>query len=89
MIIDSHCHLDYPDLYNKLDDVIKRAEYNQVQRLLTICTTTQYLLRTKQAFRGPSRFRCGSKHSSCSSFSKWPKPPRIHLRAALELKIWQ
>ena len=41
MIIDSHCHLDYPDLYNKLDDVIKRAEYNQVQRLLTICTTLE------------------------------------------------
>ena len=41
MIIDSHCHLDYPDLYNQLDDVIKRAEYNQVQRLLTICTTLE------------------------------------------------
>ena len=41
MIIDSHCHLDYPDLYSQLDDVIKRAEYNQVQRLLTICTTLE------------------------------------------------
>ena len=26
MIIDSHCHLDYPDLFNQLDDVVKRAE---------------------------------------------------------------
>ena len=26
MIIDSHCHLDYPILFNNLDDVIKRAE---------------------------------------------------------------
>ena len=39
MIIDSHCHLDFPDLYNKLDDVIKRADANQVKYLLTICTT--------------------------------------------------
>ena len=39
MIVDSHCHLDYSSLYNQLDDVIKRAEYNQVKYFLTICTT--------------------------------------------------
>ena len=41
MIIDSHCHLDYSSLYNQLDDVVKRAEYNQVKFLLTICTTLE------------------------------------------------
>ena len=41
MIIDSHCHLDYSILYDSLDDVIKRAEYNQVKFLLTICTTLE------------------------------------------------
>ena len=25
MIVDSHCHLDYSNLYDQLDDVIKRA----------------------------------------------------------------
>ena len=39
MIVDSHCHLDYPNLFNQLDDVVKRAELNQVKYLLTICTT--------------------------------------------------
>ena len=39
MITDSHCHLDYPQLYNQLDKIVKRAEYNQVKYLLTICTT--------------------------------------------------
>jgi len=39
MITDSHCHLDYPFLYNQLDDVVKRAEHNHIKRLLTICTT--------------------------------------------------
>ena len=39
MIVDSHCHLDYSNLYNQLDDVVKRAEHNQVKYLLTICTT--------------------------------------------------
>ncbi len=39
MIADSHCHLDYLDLYNDLDKVLERATLNQVKYLLTICTT--------------------------------------------------
>ena len=41
MIIDSHCHLDYPNLYARLDDVVKKGEINQVKKLLTICTTLE------------------------------------------------
>ena len=37
MIADSHCHLDYLNLYERLDDVVKRAQYNQVKYLLSIC----------------------------------------------------
>jgi len=39
MITDSHCHLDYPQIYNQLDKIVRRAEYNKVKYLLTICTT--------------------------------------------------
>ena len=31
MIVDSHCHLDYSELYDQLDRVVKRAEINQVK----------------------------------------------------------
>ena len=41
MIADSHCHLDYSNLYNQLDDVVMRAQYNQVKYMLTICTTLE------------------------------------------------
>ena len=41
MIIDSHCHLDNPNLCNQLDEVVKRAESNQIKNLLTICTTLE------------------------------------------------
>ena len=41
MIADSHCHLDYSNLYDELDDVVKRAELNHVKYLLTICTTLE------------------------------------------------
>ncbi len=39
MIIDSHCHLDFPNLYDQLDNVVMRAKKNKVELLLTICTT--------------------------------------------------
>ena len=39
MIVDSHCHLDYPNIYDKLDDIILRAKNSNVDCLLTICTT--------------------------------------------------
>ena len=38
MIVDSHCHLDFDNLYNDLDNVIKRADINEVKYLLTIST---------------------------------------------------
>ena len=41
MIVDSHCHLDFPELYDDLDSVVKRAENNKVERMLTICTTLE------------------------------------------------
>ena len=47
MIADSHCHLDYPNLYNELDDVVNRAIKNDVKLLLTICTTVESFKRIK------------------------------------------
>ena len=47
MISDSHCHLDYPNLYNELDDVVNRAIKNDVKLLLTICTTVESFKRIK------------------------------------------
>ena len=41
MIADSHCHLDFSNLYNELDEVVKRAQFNKVKYLLTICTTLE------------------------------------------------
>ena len=38
MIIDSHCHLDYPSLYEILDLVIDRARKKNVLKFLTIST---------------------------------------------------
>ena len=37
-IVDSHCHLDFPDLADDLDQVIDRARSAGVTRMVTICT---------------------------------------------------
>jgi TatD DNase family protein len=38
MLVDSHCHLDFPDFKDELDAVIDRATDAGVGTLLTICT---------------------------------------------------
>ena len=47
MLVDSHCHLDFDELYNNLDEIIKRAEDNGVKTLLSICTTLNSLKKIK------------------------------------------
>lgn len=38
MLVDSHCHLDFPDFSSELDDVVARAEGAGIKHMLTICT---------------------------------------------------
>lgn len=38
MLVDSHCHLDFPDFVDTLDDVVTRARANGVGTLVTIGT---------------------------------------------------
>jgi TatD DNase family protein len=38
MLVDSHCHLDFPDFADELDDVVARAREAGVGAMLTICT---------------------------------------------------
>ena len=38
MIVDSHCHLDFPDFADELDQVIARAHAADVRKMVTIST---------------------------------------------------
>ena len=38
MLVDSHCHLDFPDFSEELDAVVQRARDAGVGRMVTICT---------------------------------------------------
>ena len=46
-IVDSHCHLDFPDFEGELDAVIARARAAGVRRMLTICTRRANLPRVQ------------------------------------------
>ena len=43
MLVDSHCHLDFPDFADDLDGIVARAEAVGVGRLLTISTRVKRL----------------------------------------------
>lgn len=38
MLIDSHCHLDFPDFTERMDEVMENAAKNGVQQMITIST---------------------------------------------------
>jgi TatD DNase family protein len=42
-LVDSHCHLDFPDFAAELPDVIARARAAGVTRMVTICTRLRLL----------------------------------------------
>lgn len=53
MLVDSHCHLDFPDLAQDLDDVVARARRAGIGHMLTICT---HVTRFEQVLATARRF---------------------------------
>ena len=46
--IDSHCHLDYEQLSNDLQSIIKRAKEFNVNKLITICTSLEEIKKIEE-----------------------------------------
>lgn len=43
MLVDSHCHLDFPDFTDDLDGIVKRARDKNIGRMVTISTRVRRL----------------------------------------------
>jgi TatD DNase family protein len=48
MLVDSHCHLDFPDLADKLDSVFELMRANQVERALCVSVTLEDFPRVRK-----------------------------------------
>jgi TatD DNase family protein len=46
-MIDSHCHLDHAQLFDDIDNIIKRSKEIGIEKLLTICTTLESFKKIK------------------------------------------
>ena len=46
-IIDTHAHLDFPELSSRLDEVISNAKNNNVYQIITISTNLEKIHRIK------------------------------------------
>jgi len=61
MLVDSHCHLDFPDFANDLGEVLARAEAAGVGRMVTICTrpSAEPAVRALAEAHGPVYYAAG------------------------------
>ncbi len=63
MLVDSHCHLDFPDFADELDDIVARAETAGIARMVTISTRVRQAERVKAvADRFPNVYRSIGTH---------------------------
>lgn len=68
-IVDSHCHLDFPDFDDDLDQVIANAQAAGVERMVTICTKLSALDKVRgiaEAY-APVFFAAGTHPMSAAS----------------------
>ncbi len=68
-IVDSHCHLDFPDFEADLDGVIARATQAGVSRMVTICTKLKSIKRVREIAETyePVFFAAGTHPMSAAS----------------------
>ncbi|MGB8814239.1 MAG: TatD family hydrolase [Paracoccaceae bacterium] len=62
-IVDSHCHLDFPDFETELPEIIARAHAAGVSRMVTICTRLKHEPRVRAiAEANPGVFYAAGTH---------------------------
>ena len=50
-LIDTHAHLDFSELYDRLEDVLENAKRNNVKRIISISTNLNKINKIKKTFK--------------------------------------
>jgi len=68
-IVDSHCHLDFPDFEGEIPEIVKRAKAAGVARMVTICTKlkNEPTVRAIAEAHAPIFFAAGTHPMSAAS----------------------
>jgi TatD DNase family protein len=80
-IVDSHCHLDFPDFNGELPDIIARARAAGVTRMVTICTR----LRNEPAVRAIAEAHDGVFYAAGTHPMSAAEEPMASLEALVAL----
>lgn len=82
MLVDSHCHLDFPDFAEELDDVVQRARDAGVKRFVTISTRLRRFDEIKAVAERFEDVYCSAGTHPHNASEEVDLPPEAYVEAA-------
>ena len=78
MLVDSHCHLDYSDLSNDIDNIVERAKLNNIGTMVSICTNISNFSSVKEISQRFDNIYCSvGVHPHAASEEGQRRPNKI------------
>jgi len=87
MLVDSHCHLDFPELTSQLDDVLARARHAGVEACVTIGTRLATFSRTRAIAEQHKQVWCSIGSHPHEAKDEPVTEPGVLMEAAQHAKV--
>ena len=87
MLVDSHCHLDFPELRDDLDGVLRRARAAGVGEMLAICTRLDRFAALRELVAGHDALWCSVGVHPHEAGDAGIESPAVLLAAARQPKV--
>jgi TatD DNase family protein len=87
MLVDSHCHLDFPDFADDLDTVVARARSAGVRRMVTICTRLRRFSGIARIAERYDEIYCSAGTHPHNAAEEVDLPPGAYVEATAHPKV--